>query len=318
VWDPLLNGYYGLGGFQTISGATGYLPSPGGTIKFPTGVPVTEIQSGQAFLVHATGALGQMQFSESAKFNSTGNMVYRNSPTRNAMLTASMLTHQDVMADGNTVVFGNHFSNHYTSEDAIKYFNGGENFYLTRDGKNLSVETRKLPQHNDTLHYRIANLKTGTYTMKLAPVGFPHTNLKAYFIDKFSNRRVELSLYETISFSVEVTNDPSSKSAERFMVVFKQPELEDPYRNDVDPRVWITGNPVRGEKLFFQLNDFKSGMYVISIKTLNNKTLYSQSVYINEPAFKSALSLLASLPSATYLFTVTGAKTRVVTKWLKL
>jgi hypothetical protein len=67
VWDPLLTGYNIQGGYQTISSTNGYIPIPGGTSNYSGNEPVTSIQSGQAFFMHATGQGGHVTFTEEAK-----------------------------------------------------------------------------------------------------------------------------------------------------------------------------------------------------------------------------------------------------------
>jgi len=61
VWDPYLSGANGLGGYQTLSAANNWQPVPGGTTSYPSGVPCTIIQSGQAFFVHAAETVSAAQ-----------------------------------------------------------------------------------------------------------------------------------------------------------------------------------------------------------------------------------------------------------------
>src|SRR5690606_16151900 len=76
VWDPLLNGSYNLGGWQTLSAINDYEPTAGGTAYYPSGVPAADIQSGQAFFVRSSGLPGSVTFSEQCK-SSEQRLVHR-------------------------------------------------------------------------------------------------------------------------------------------------------------------------------------------------------------------------------------------------
>src|SRR5690606_15834172 len=48
AWDPFIYGYFGYGGYQTMSATNNWEPVPGGSPAYPVGVRNTTIQSGQA------------------------------------------------------------------------------------------------------------------------------------------------------------------------------------------------------------------------------------------------------------------------------
>src|SRR6185312_11559975 len=131
VWDPYLSGANGLGGYQTLSAANNWQPVPGGTTSYPSGVPCTIIQSGQAFFVHAAETVSAAQvmtafaaestaisFTEDCKASSksknfarvAGGVAGNNSQ----FLKVSLFTgagNTGIIADGNSVAFNDNYSN---------------------------------------------------------------------------------------------------------------------------------------------------------------------------------------------------------------
>jgi hypothetical protein len=111
VWDPLLYGTYGLGGYQTLSAINNYVPVAGGTSYYPAGVSNANIQSGQSFFVRSSGAIGTVKFTEDAKLNSN-RLVNRIADTSvRKYFRAYLYTNTGIIADGNAVVFDSSLEN---------------------------------------------------------------------------------------------------------------------------------------------------------------------------------------------------------------
>ena len=221
AWDPSLAGAYGVGGYQTVSAANGWIPVPGAGQY--SGVHKT-IESGQAFFVHATGSAGTISFSENAKATSNVLVNFRQDisggmGTRQFFRT-TLLTGTGKVADGNAAAFDNDISNGVDGEDALKLLNGGENFGLQREGKILAVEARSLVNANDTLFYNMRNLKQQAYSLLFAPENMDN-RLSAYLADKFLQTQTVLSITDTTVVTIAVTANPASAAADRFMVIFQ-------------------------------------------------------------------------------------------------
>ncbi len=224
VWDPLLAGT-GYGGFQTISATGSWIPSPGGTANYPTGIPVNSIQSGQAFFVHATGAAGTVSFTEAAKITGSKNSFRIVNSSNNQFLRALLYNGIDStagVADGNTIAFNNDYSNDYTGDDALKFVSNTANLGILSNGHLLAVEARSLPANNDTIFYSIANLRKQAYQLRLMPENVQQGNLIAYFEDGFLHTSTPLSFTANTTIDFTVTDDPASAAAGRFYIVFKQ------------------------------------------------------------------------------------------------
>lgn len=223
VWDPLIYGSYGFGGYQTLSAANDYEPTTGGTDYYPAGVPAPYIQSGQAFFVRSSGLAGTASFTEACKENSS-RLVNRQVTARTGkqFFRAGLYTQSGVVADGNAVVFAKDYRNGVDADDAVKLLNSGENFYITRNEVNLSVETRKLLHRNDTIFYALTNLRRQPYQFRFAPKDIYNGRLEAILIDRYLHAETLLSLSDSSFINFTVNEDPASSASNRFYVVFRQ------------------------------------------------------------------------------------------------
>lgn len=227
AWDPKLST---LGGWQTITGLTGYLPTPGNIpgSYYPAGDAVPFIESGQAVFVHGDALGGMVNFSEDCKAG--GNrLVNRTANNRSAIsnpqyLSTSLFTAAGLLADGNIVVFDDALYNGFDNNDAIKRMNDGENFGLVTQDSVLAVEARSLITAKDTIFFYMKNLQKQGYQLRLAPVNIV-SMADAFLIDKFSNSSTQLSLTDSSFVDIVITNDPLSSQFDRFMIVFKMPTV---------------------------------------------------------------------------------------------
>jgi hypothetical protein len=223
VWDPLLNGTWNLGGYQTLSAANNYEPTAGGTSYYPAGIASPVIQSGQAFFVRSSGPAGSVTFSEASK-DGTNRLVNRNvdRPGSPQYFRARLFTGSGVIADGNAVVFDNVYRNRIDENDAVKLMNSGENFGLMREDKVLSVETRKKAGSRDTLFYRLTNLKRQPYQFRFAPKNMGDEGLSAYLVDQYKGTKTSISLFDTSTIHFTVNEEAASAATDRFYVIFRK------------------------------------------------------------------------------------------------
>jgi len=225
VWDPLLPGTngYGYGGFQTLGSANGYLPIPGGTANYPTGVACTKIQSGQAFFVYSTPG-GTVVFNESNKTSGSQDVfrVNTNGFTGDRQfLRSNVYTADNRLIDGNVVAFDDDFVNAFEANDAIKIQNFGENFSVLSQQKRLSLEARKPVSVNDTIFYHLANLRAQAYQIRIEAENMDAGGLSAFIVDRFTGAAKPLSL--SGSTPVDFTNQRPCISAapNRFYIIFR-------------------------------------------------------------------------------------------------
>jgi hypothetical protein len=236
AWDPSLMGTYGLGGYQTITAALGYKPTPGNynnisgvTPIYVSGNTYPNIQSGQAIFISAPFSAGSVTFNEVNKATGSS-LVNRGGANSNntindiKMIATNLLAVSGtnlVMADGNAVVFDSVYSNGVDVDDASKLLNGGENFGLTRNGLSLAVEARGNLNSTDTLFYQLNNVRQQAYRLMFIPQNLGATGFTAELVDGYLNSRTAVSLVDTNYVDISFTADALSRASNRFMLVFK-------------------------------------------------------------------------------------------------
>ena len=248
VWDPMLGGAYGSGGYQMISGNNGdFYPTPGGTANYPSNVRCTKIQSGQAFLMHATGAGGNIFFSESIKTSGSNN-GFRNSinSSNNVYLRIyldALSTNSNRLADGAVVAFNSRYSNDYDYNDALKMMNNFENLSIAKSGKLLSLEARKKTNKNDTIFLSVNNLRIQSYRLRFAPEGIRNLNCNVYLIDKWLGSSTLISSTDSSFVNFVVTNNPASYASDRFYIVFANRNIITVPVSSPTVHQWSKNNP---------------------------------------------------------------------------
>lgn len=335
VWDPLLYGSYGFGSYQTISSINGYKPVPGGTAIYDATVTNTRIESGQAFLVHATGpgSGGTISFSEGAKLSGS-NMVFRNPimPQRNrTFLYAELYNSANLLTDGCLVAFDQSFSNAYNHQDALKILNPGENIGILLGGKIMSVEAHAPAELHDTIHLSVQNLRRQSYYWKFRPEQWVRTGLDAYLADRFLQTEMRISLSSATEIPFTVTTDASSSASNRFYIIFR-PTVKQPSpmadisdirsRDEGDglqvPAILVQPNPVSDHVLRVKLRSFPGGQYQVRLTTPGGQIVYNGSVRVDEKAGQFTVSLDPSIPAGSYLLSVQSGEGILLTEKLLL
>ncbi|MBC7536795.1 MAG: T9SS type A sorting domain-containing protein, partial [Ferruginibacter sp.] len=228
LWDPLLpgGGGYGLGGYQTVSGVVGYLPTPGST-NYPAMTPVNKIQSGQAFFVHGTAG-GNVSFTEASKVAGSS-LVLRPAPPQNVRLLRLNLYDPAVSAygaiDGNVIAFNKDFDNRIDPKDALKLMNTNENAGIWSNDTSLAIEARKPVHTNDTIFYKLSHLRQRPYQFRFGPQNLNYANLSAWFADRFLQTMTPVSLTDSTVINFTVTADAASAAGNRFYLVFRKLEI---------------------------------------------------------------------------------------------
>ncbi len=220
VWDPKLYGTSNVGAYQTFSSVNGYDPTPGGGSYGST--PNSRIESGLAFIV-SSGSGGSIQLTEAAK--TTGSRsVFRTSSTPIQQFKTNLIainaTNGNQLADGNSVVFDDKYSNAADEADVVKANNFGENLGLVSNGRLMVIEGRKQIVSEDTIRFNLTNLKKQEYSFEFMPKNMD-ANVVAYLEDRYTGSRTALSMAVVSNVSFTVTNDAKSSATDRFIVVFK-------------------------------------------------------------------------------------------------
>jgi hypothetical protein len=127
------------------------------------------------------------------------------------------------MVDGNLTNYDDAFDNAAGLDDALKMNNFGENFGITRDGLNLSIEQRKKMTVNDTTFFVMWNMVRQNYTLRLIAKNLNHPGMEGFLEDNFTRVRTSLDLNDTSMVNFTVTTDPGSYAPNRFRIVYVYP-----------------------------------------------------------------------------------------------
>lgn len=128
--------------------------------------------------------------------------------------------------DGCIAVFDVSFSNNVDNSDGRKVLNPtSENWGLIRDNINLSLEARQPvgDGKNDTLFYRMSNLKVQDYQIEFLPVNMIKPGLTAFLVDKFLKTKTPINLQSGPTYYPFTINASCGCAApDRFYLVFTQ------------------------------------------------------------------------------------------------
>ena len=219
VWDPLLQGTYGYGGFQTISSVNGYRPVPGGTENYNSNTSYTSIQSGQAFFVYSTPG-GMVNFSESNKITGSATPFRQLNSDISPLIRADLYETNQRLTDGNVVLFSDTHDDAFDMNDAIKINNFSERFSVYNNGKNLALDTRKPIIGNDTVFYKINQLKQQQYHLHFESEQYSDYTHQVFLKDNYLSIETPIDLNGTDYFFY-VSGDPASSDEDRFYLFFK-------------------------------------------------------------------------------------------------
>jgi hypothetical protein len=244
VWDPSQFGLYGSGLYQTITGPTGWLATPGGGTIYNSSSNFSDIQSGQAFYVEAqSSGTVSVRFSETVK-SVQNRLVNRGITAENvidpatlSMLSSFVYKDNDRLLDGNRVIFAAHYENAVTPDDACKLWNQGANFAVLKNNKSLAVETRPDLATGDTIQFEMYGLYTGNYQLRLEPQLLNATLVEAFLIDRYLQTEQKISLTSNNEIAFSIDTNPASEAADRFLVVIRQKPL--PVRFVMTAASWL-------------------------------------------------------------------------------
>lgn len=263
IWNSKLSG---VGGYQTLT------KSGSDFIIVPNGGVMNNIESGQAFFVHAPSTTpattGTISFTESAKSTGNTNNSFRVTGTPAKSLITNLYSVDaggENLADGTMNLFDNNYSNTVNGMDALKLTNFGLNLGLIRDSKTLVVEKRSELTSTDIISYSLTNAKEQSYRFEFVANGLDKTGLTAYLVDNYLKNTIPIDLNGTTSASFAINSNASSSAADRFYIAFAKPAT---IVNNASPSIIVYPNPVTNGNIKLQFTNMPQGDYQVRI--LNN------------------------------------------------
>ena len=307
VWDPLLPGTQGYGAYQTLSAANSYIPSPGGTTTYPSGVARTEIQSGQAFFVKSPTIAGSVSFDESIK-TSNSHIVTRTTSTTSRKSFRADLYSGTGLCDGNLEVFGSAFSNDIDADDASKLLNPGENFMILSDNKFFSIEARYNFIQGTSISYTFSNMRKIKYQVKFTPQYLQGEDLHAALIDNYLHKRIPLSLTDSSFVDFDV-DDNNASYENRFIVIFerdtnlgeKTTTVSTNKNDSLNIGTFIIyPNPTENKTIRIAFVNKASGSYILQLLDNGGQVVNKGIIKINNANETSVIKLSNSVPAGSY------------------
>ena len=309
VWDPLLYGALGFGGYQTISSTNGYVPSPGGTANYSNALPYTKIQSGQAFLVHSTSSGGTVSFTENAKVDSN-KLVFRPAPVswkRQFLRTTLYAGANHQLADATVIAFDNQFSKAYDHHDAVKMMNTAENIGIDLEGRILAIDARKPVLRTDTLYFNITNLRQLAYQLRFGPQDLPAAGLSITLIDRFLGLRSSISCSDSTYINFTADANDASRNPDRFYLVFQRTVplihpitenriTEQSFSVTANQTIDIFPNPIENGRIRVHISAELAGDFLAILYESNGRILNNYAFKGRTEAFVQELAVPAVVP----------------------
>jgi len=129
----------------------------------------------------------------------------------------------NVLIDGTLTQYDTGYSNNVDGMDARKMSNPAENFGMLRNNTSLIIERRHTIQGNDSIFFKMWNIRTFTYRLDLVAYNLNTPGRIGVLKDKYLQTETPLNLDDTSRINFSVNADPKSYASDRFMVIFLTP-----------------------------------------------------------------------------------------------
>ena len=228
VFDPNSIGGLGLGIFQLLTwdGAK-FIPIPGGG-SYSSTTFADYIESGLGFFVQGNGVTGSITITEAAKSLQAPALSFTSGTTESikaTLLLAPNIGLAPQILDGFKMIYSSQFADTINGFDILKTANTGENAGIVSAGKSLILERRQKVVNNDTIHIKTTNLRVQNYQWELVLDNMDYPGRTGFLIDRYLNTTTPLNMAGTTTVNFPVANIAGSYAADRFKIVFQQPDL---------------------------------------------------------------------------------------------
>ncbi len=227
LWDPALGGSSGVGAFVSFAwnGSVYAKSIVVGTGSSSIGTDGM-IPSSAAFMVNQSIG-GTIAIEE----NDKDTVVYTNSylfrPMGNNSESSLRMSLYGTEADGALeiddgalILFNEASGTAVDNEDVIKVTNVKESFAIIKANQKVAIEFRNSLQVNDTLFYRIWNMRQRHYEFEIAltNVDLP-AGTTVILEDTYLQQKITLNYADTTRVGFDITADAASAAPERFRII---------------------------------------------------------------------------------------------------
>jgi hypothetical protein len=144
-------------------------------------------------------------------------------PTLEVNLFAKDIDNTIYLADGVLINFNNIYSAGVDNNDVRKINNVADNLAIKNGNYSLIVERRPEIVLTDTVKLSLTSTRITSYRFDIDPSVLSQTSntTEAFLIDKFLQTETNVSFVNVTNYPFNITADPASKVADRFMIVYK-------------------------------------------------------------------------------------------------
>ena len=221
AWNPNSPGLYNVGAYETYAfNGTNYVKAGGVARNF--------IESGEAVYIQSNIATpGSLIVKESDKGanSSMQSRVNMTLPTLEITLLASNADSGYYVADGVMVNFDSAYKQSFNNDDVRKFLNTFDNISIPLEGYNLFAERRPPINPFDSIPLRITAMRKGNYRLQtdlsLLQLFGTYCSLR----DTYLGTETMINLNSITDIDFFINEDPLSKGADRFMLLFKPENL---------------------------------------------------------------------------------------------
>lgn len=181
------------------------------------------IQSAQGFFMETNSANPTMTIKETDKVDGSAS-VQRENRNQKKFYTRLYKVQNGTadLYDGVLNRFDESYNNEVDDYDATKFTNTTENFAIAKNDKLISIESRKALTENDTIFYKMNQMRVANYRFEFLPENIESFNVQAYLEDKYTNTLTPVSLSERTTFDFAISNNIGAFASDRFRIIFKQ------------------------------------------------------------------------------------------------
>jgi hypothetical protein len=228
VWDPVLSGSNGYGGYQTFSnnGSGNYVITPGGGSYGAIASISNYIASGLAFFVQGDTTAGSVTFKEGAKTTGSGVSSIAQALPKPQLLVSLYGFNADsstFVADGLMVNYDDSYSNKVDDMDAIKSANSSENLSVKNKNTLLVVERRHTIIAQDTIFLNLTGVSVQKYRFEIEADQLYQPGLTGFLEDAYLKTRTPLNIDGVTTYNFPMVNIAGAYAANRFRIVFAPP-----------------------------------------------------------------------------------------------
>ena len=306
IWDPLLEGFRGFGGYQTYNSLTGIFTPGGGSAGAST---LTYLPANSAFWVFSNGS-GNISMNELSKDFTSGNYLFGRRTSNASVMRINLKNSTgDVLLDGVAAAYLQNASAEVDAKDSKKFGLSSENIYISRNNTKLAVECRPMVESADTVFIGLNQLKQQPYSLHISTSDFNlNNNLVPVLEDLYLNKQTILDLngLNKIDFNAD---GQSASSGNRFRIVFRQNATTAVNALDANKGIQVYPNPVNNAgALQLSFNNQPAGEYRLVIHDIAGVQIMNRVFQHGGGTAVQSLMLPDNILSGNYIGQITGAK----------